>query len=534
MQGPTEPVLDMSDIQGIAIPGFFKPHHTLLGLTVPAGFEAKFKALVGAFADEVATAAQTLQDRRCHRHQQVEMKTKVVHRSAEESVVLLAVGFSAAGLSRLTPGAASIPSEAYQRGMVERSAMLGDPVDPASEGYPSNWVVGAPGAELDALIVVAGDHRDIVTARACRVAERFRGEGIHVPYVENGDVREGDERGHEHFGFDDGVSQPGMRGRASEAPEDFITDRHVDPNETPERWLFGYAGQDLVWPGEFVLGYPATSPDPVVPGVALPAVPAWTRNASFLVFRRLRQEVGLFWRTMRDRSSELAKLPGFEHLDEKHLASLLVGRWPSGAPLVRTPKEDIRDLGRNARANNYFYYDADTHPIKSADGYEDSFPMAKADPAGTTCPLGAHIRKVNVRDSGSDMGGRESTYNRRLLRVGVAFGKSLEDKYAARNEDPEFGNRGLLFLSVQASIEQQFEFLMSRWVNDPARPKMPGGNDMLIGQNAPAKDGIRRCAVFGQGLQQASVSTDQQWVIPTGGGYFLLPSISAIRDVIAK
>jgi len=90
----------------------------------------------------------------------------------------------------------------------------------------------------------------------------------------------------------------------------------------------------------------------------------------------------------------------------------------------------------------------------------------------------------------------------------------------------------LLFLSIQASIEQQFEFLMSRWVNDPARPKMPGGHDMLIGQNAPVPDHIRRCALFGTGLEEAELSTDQQWVIPTGGGYFFVPSFSALREVI--
>ena len=28
----TEPVLPLSDIQGIAVPGFFKPHQTLIGV----------------------------------------------------------------------------------------------------------------------------------------------------------------------------------------------------------------------------------------------------------------------------------------------------------------------------------------------------------------------------------------------------------------------------------------------------------------------------------------------------------------------
>jgi hypothetical protein len=61
---------------------------------------------------------------------------------------------------------------------------------------------------------------------------------------------------------------------------------------------------------------------------------------------------------------------------------------------------------------------------------------------------------------------------------------------------------------------------------------MPGGNDMVIGQNAAARDGVRRCTIFGSGLQQAEVRAAGQCVIPTGGGYFFVPSISALREAL--
>lgn len=163
----------------------------------------------------------------------------------------------------------------------------------------------------------------------------------------------------------------------------------------------------------------------------------------------------------------------------------------------------------------------------------DRFPMAKADPAGVTCPWAAHIRKVNTRDSGSDMGTQDSTYKRRLLRVGIPFGKPLTDVYTKPEDDPEKGNRGLLFLSIQASIEDQFEFLSSRWVNDPSRPKNPGGHDFIIGQNgAPDGGRLRTCTMFGSNLKTHELKTKDQWVIPTGGGYFFMPSVSALRDVL--
>ena len=527
---PNEPVLPMDDIQGIAVPGFFKPHQTLLGVVCPDKSEAvpALKKLLGQTAGEIATAARTLEDRRRFR-QKGSARTR-----GGATTVLTAVGFTYQGLLKLTPGAAAIPSEAFRQGLAARSAFLGDPADPKDEGSPANWKVGGPGGELDALFVVAGDTRVAVDARTAKLMERIKAAGLTVAYTEDGDVRE-DLPGHEHFGFDDGVSQPGIRGRASDAADDFITERHVSDKQEPEHSLFGYPGQDLVWPGVLVLGHPATSPDPLVPGIPSPAVPGWTRNGSFLVFRRLRQDVGLFWRTMRQEADRLAGLPGFEGTTDDTLAARLVGRWPSGAPVNRVPGGDDEKLGQDNLANNHFRFDSDAPPLPLQSGHTDPFPRSTADPAGLTCPWAAHIRKVNTRDSGSDTGGRDSTYARRLLRVGVPFGKPLKDRYAQKKDDPQKGERGLLFLSVQASIEDQFEFLMARWMGDPSRPKMPGGHDLFVGQNNVAGEGrVRRCVIFGSGLQQAAVATAAQWIVPTGGGYFFLPSLTALASVVSQ
>jgi hypothetical protein len=72
-------------------------------------------------------------------------------------------------------------------------------------------------------------------------------------------------------------------------------------------------------------------------------------------------------------------------------------------------------------------------------------------------------------------------------------------------------------------------------MGDPSRPKMPGGHDLLVGQNdAPGESRVRRCAIFGSGLQQATVATNAQWIVPTGGGYFFIPSITALFAVVSK
>lgn len=518
-----EPVLPMADIQGIAVPGFLKPHQTLIGFTVGTGRDAVilFKNFLRMFAKEVSSAGETLADRRRHR--------------AREGTgeALIGLGISFHGLQKLTPGAAALPSEAFRQGLAARSAFLGDPIVPRDEGNPVNWKVGAPGRDLDGLIVVAGDTRETVDERSAAVTELAKNAGFEIPYSEDGDVRD-DRPGHEHFGFDDGVSQPGIRGRASDNPNDFVTHRYIADNEQPTQSLFGYPGQDLVWPGVFLIGHAGTSPDPLIPGLPTPAIPDWTQNGSFLVFRRLRQDVGLFWRTMREEAKRLAALPGFEGMTDDVLASRIVGRWQSGAPVNRVPKGDDPELGKQPLANNHFRFDSHASAIPLRGGYVDNFPPSKADPAGITCPWAAHIRKVNTRDSGSDTGGRDSTYSRRLLRVGVPFGRPLTDRYANVEEDPEKGERGLLFLSIQSSIEDQFEFLATRWMGDPSRPKMPSGHDVLVGQNdTPGENRVRRCIIFGSGLQQASVATNAQWIIPTGGGYFFVPGISALKNVLA-
>ena len=69
------------------------------------------------------------------------------------------------------------------------------------------------------------------------------GSVVSVAYVETGHVRPGRERTHEHFGFQDGISQPGIRGLT----------RPLRPNQ-------GLPGQDLIWPGEFIYGYPGQDP----------------------------------------------------------------------------------------------------------------------------------------------------------------------------------------------------------------------------------------------------------------------------------
>ncbi len=170
--------------------------------------------------------------------------------------------------------------------------------------------------------------------------------GLEAVYLQHGATLPDPWRGHEHFGFKDGISQPGIRGRVSAAAGDFLTRRWIDPTD-PRAEYFGKPGQQLVWPGEFILGLarqtPLTTGTESTPPSA--SIPDWARDGSFLVIRRLRQDYAAFWEFVKATARELRMPPG-------KLASVRVVRWPSGAPIMRTPAADDAALGGDDLANN--------------------------------------------------------------------------------------------------------------------------------------------------------------------------------------
>ena len=145
---------------------------------------------------------------------------------------------------------------------------------------------------------------------------------------------------------------------------------------------------------------------------------------------------------------------------------------------------------------------------------------SQVDILGARCPISAHIRKVNPRDQGSDLGPPADNLRRSILRRGIPYGKALP------SDNSDDADRGLLFLCYQASIEDTFETITQDWMNSTAGPTPPQSFDMLIGRNP---NGGERFCFFGA----TRVATKELFVYPTGGGYFFTPAISGIRDVLS-
>src|SRR5438067_1549343 len=170
----------------------------------------------------------------------------------------------------------------------------------------------------------------------------------------------------------------------------------------------------LVWPGEFVFGYPRQDPyDPSKPGQVADGGPSWTRNGSLLVFRRYRQDVSRFRDFLASTAHALSG--GAGDVSPDLAAAKLVGRWRSGAPIVRAADADDPELAASDCAANNFAYATARPPIPPGppDTCADPWPPAPADPRGVLCPHGGHIRKSYPRD---EVPGAQS---HRLLRRGA-------------------------------------------------------------------------------------------------------------------
>ena len=104
---PQEPILAVDDIQGLAVPGFNKPFQTFLGARMPGDAKgiARAKHFLRTFAEEVTSTAQTLEDRRRYRESR---RSEGVRRlTTYQGLVGVAIGFTYAGMKKLTPGADS-------------------------------------------------------------------------------------------------------------------------------------------------------------------------------------------------------------------------------------------------------------------------------------------------------------------------------------------------------------------------------------------------------------------------------------------
>jgi Dyp-type peroxidase family len=401
------------------------------------------------------------------------------------------VAFTASGLEKLGLEISAIQgfSNEFLDGMTttHRSRILGD----LGEDSPENWRWGGPqNPPVDAVLLLYGrEGRELVMLEDELLAERTNGVSV-IARLETSD-----QQGQEPFGFRDGISQPLIEGLS----------RKGSP-ETTVRF------------GEFVLGYPneygryTDRPllDPQAdPGGSLPIEPETGRpdlgrNGSYLVFRQMSQDVRGFWRFLDSVTRDAGGTPQPER--RVRLAAKMVGRWPSGAPLTLAPDHDD---GALLGANDFGYHEHDQE--------------------GSRCPIGAHIRRANPRDSLDPDPGSASSYaiNRRhrILRRGREYGTQLTPDQALGGPIDGDDERGLHFICLNANIARQFEFVNHTWLNDPKFAGLYDDSDPLIGPSEPYGGTF---TIQTETLRER-ITAVPRFVNVKGGAYFFLPGMSALR-----
>ena len=485
MSQPHAPSLDLDAIQGDVLLGMQKNAELFLFFAIADA--DRFKSLARQYVVGQLTSTRSVEAR-----DRIVAERQLAGEPAREPWLGINLGFTAAGMTRLLGPSRSRLDPAFERGAddPETIALLHDP--PASE-----WVKGFDPGRIDGVFLVTGPDARFVTHHGDALRRLLEGAMTPV-YSEVGTVRPGRWRGHEHFGFLDNISQPGVRGLT----------RPSRPNAAPDQ---GLPGQALVWPGEFVLGYPGENPhDRHRPGpTAAPPAP-WARDGSYMVFRRIEQRVPEFRNFVAAQAARLG-------MSAELLAARMVGRWRSGAPLELAPLEDNPWLGADPKRNNDFDF--------------------AADPFQRACPYAAHIRKANPRD---DIPGRQAEIlTHRIIRAGIPFGPEVMP-----GEEKTMHSRGLMFVCYQAAIGRKFEFIQSHWASNPdfvggkSRPlsglPVTPGYDPIIGA-APGQ-GPRTmdepAPNYPTGNRRSTLEMPQPFVVPTAAAYFFVPSITALRTVL--
>lgn len=355
----------------------------------------------------------------------------------------------------------------FSQGMKRRAALIAD----TGNESPDNWEVGNSEEDIHLLLMIYSQTNDDLTSfienvkliNGCAVSHLQRAERL--------------DYGKEWFGYSDGISQPLIEGSPLKDEQGFGCVDSITQKLRPLK------------PGLFLLGYETEGTQLVEPFPEL-------KNGTFLVIRKLKQDIQAFNRFLNEQS----KISG---CTEDVLAAKLMGRYRSGVPLV----SNLSGIEESDMKKNDFTY--------------------KDDLSGHNCPLWSHIRRVNSRESGITNSGSVQPFRRRIIRRGMTYQNIIK---GAQPEDGQIEN-GLVFIALNSSIEDQFEFIQKEWVRGRqfVHPEV-SISDPIASAPEPGRKSVSffdQKSVSKKPLSEMKqISGMKQFVQLRGGGYFFMPSIS--------
>jgi deferrochelatase/peroxidase EfeB len=398
----------------------------------------------------------------------------------------LNVGMTWSGLVALEvkdrlPGFSHGTFKAFVEGAAKRAEALGD----RGASGPEHWIGGFGTGNDHVLVTLYALHPEAMERYSTRLITLFA-EGkayellAHVDGKALTEIQDGKPVPvpKVHFGYTDGITvTPSIRG----GPERVLAD-----SQPPcEPWLFVLLDESENY--------------------RLPSPPDFWRNGSFGVFKMMKQDVVGFENFLQ------ANAP---RIDPELLAAKLCGRSRNGMPLMLSPDTDAPTGGFDPERLNDFEY-------VNSDG--------SGDPRGLRCPIGAHTRRVHPR--GQPVAGQGkpggSNNSHRLVRRGMPYGPPYDPSL------PYDGiERGLLGYFINAFIENQYEFVLSEWVEDAAfvgKVRLhPKSKDPLVGSNDPASSVFDIPQREGPPLRTNGFSS---FLTTRAVAYCFLPSVAALQRV---
>jgi len=398
----------------------------------------------------------------------------------------LNLGLTATGLEALRLPKADVSFNPYNfqsflGGAVAAAGTVGD----TGKSAPSDWLPKLNAAQAGAahLLLSLYTNGDADREKYSNILRTMFSDVIPVQGHPNRDVLEFDvdaltttdpsgRKSHKiHFGYTDGISNP-------------IIDAEGLPPLRPMQLPYVPAWQFVLRNGTMT-SYNMPTPLPLA------------QNASFSAFRILEQNVEAFDAFLEMQGGNAA---------QELLAAKMCGRWRNGNPLVASPdgpgdKELPDDQLRD------FDYGTDI--------------------VGDPCPYSAHTRRVNPRGGPGVVGVHNTPSGRqqhRIMRRANAYGPV----YPGR---PDGKSRGLAGHFIGASLFDQFEFLMSQWVNSGAfaGSRAQAASDPLLAAVPP--DSTFTYWAKGKPITVPRLS---RFVTTRGGMYCLLPSLTGIRWMAAN
>lgn len=396
----------------------------------------------------------------------------------------LNIAFTHRGLAALDLPLAtlvSFPVE-FQQGMKARAGILGDTGKSAPEHWEEIWRAG----RVHVWLAIHG--KSVAAIDACQSEVEGSLEatgGAAILGAQNAAaVRiDGQPTTKEHFGYTDGFGNPDYLG----------VERSSQPGQ-------GKMGPNGTWlplaTGELLLGYADEAGElPVAP---VPHILA--SNGTFMAYRKLHQNVASF----RAYLDEQAKLYGG---GKEKLAAKFVGRWRDGTPLELSPDGPNQQIVNDPQRNTNFAYGGD--------------------PEGAKCPIGAHLRRVNPRDS---FGFNGALINRRrITRRGLPYGEYVREGDPVADSD----EKGIVFMALGASLSRQFEFVQQQWVAYGNDSHLGNDQDPLVGNHCDhGKFTIQGDETAGN--PPFVCKRLPEFVELRGGDYFFLPSITALGMMAMK